>query len=513
MTLNTDHQTEKIEKPADFQTAISATKFGCYNVILLLVCLPAAFAVQFESTLISYIIPAAACDLNLSITQKGLLNSMPFFGMIATGLLTGFLLDTLGRRKILFTGFCIHLFVTLARSLSQSVAFLQAFQFFGGCLTGGFYVALTTYILEFHATEHRGRVQMIFAMLFSVGNIVIPLLSSAILPLNLNLHLPMLDFHSWNLLILITSCNPLFSVIAFYFLPETPKFLMSTGKNEEALNVFRNMYKLNTRNVKHEYPVKSLIEEITNNQDSATNKTSLMEYIKTGWEQIMPLFGKQYGLKLLLVCSVESMFLVGINSFRLYLPQIFQANHEYKLTHNGTSSALCHILGSLNLLPKNEGDACVVNLDDSFQVYLNSMIIAAVTMFAYASAGFLINWFGKKPLLGILGILASLSAFCLYFAPNITVTLTLASLYLACCGVCFDIFLSIIVVIFPTSSRAMAISVALCSGRGLTTLGNMIVPLLVKIGCAPPFIFWGCVIFTALALSFVLPTTGQEDMK
>lgn len=71
---------EVTENPAEFQTAIAATKFGKFNILLILGCIPAALTIQFESTLNSFIIPAAACDLELTSTEKGLLNSMPFFG-------------------------------------------------------------------------------------------------------------------------------------------------------------------------------------------------------------------------------------------------------------------------------------------------------------------------------------------------------------------------------------------------------------------------------------------------
>lgn len=68
--------------PADFETAISATSFGKFNIIYLLIAIPSGWSSQFESTTMSYVIPAAHCDLNLSLQDKGMLNAITYLGKI-----------------------------------------------------------------------------------------------------------------------------------------------------------------------------------------------------------------------------------------------------------------------------------------------------------------------------------------------------------------------------------------------------------------------------------------------
>lgn len=46
-------------------------------------------------------------------------------------------------------------------------------------------------------------------------------------------------------------------------LPESPKFLMSQGRNMEALKEFQKMYAFNTRKPKNTYPVSKLYIENT----------------------------------------------------------------------------------------------------------------------------------------------------------------------------------------------------------------------------------------------------------
>lgn len=55
---------------------------------------------------------------------------------------------------------------------------------------------------------------------------------------------------------------PSFLVAALLFLlPESPKFLISTGRHDEALEVFKGIYMMNTGRSKEEYPVKQLLIE------------------------------------------------------------------------------------------------------------------------------------------------------------------------------------------------------------------------------------------------------------
>lgn len=39
------------------------------------------------------------------------------------------------------------------------------------------------------------------------------------------------------------------------FLPESPKFLMTTGRNEKALTIFRKVYRINTGEPEDSFPV------------------------------------------------------------------------------------------------------------------------------------------------------------------------------------------------------------------------------------------------------------------
>lgn len=69
-------------KHANFEDAIKATGFGKFNILLLCIAVPCSFAQIVEMNGTSFVIPIAQCDLNLSLEDKGLLNSTGYIGKI-----------------------------------------------------------------------------------------------------------------------------------------------------------------------------------------------------------------------------------------------------------------------------------------------------------------------------------------------------------------------------------------------------------------------------------------------
>lgn len=67
--------------------------------------------------------------------------------------------------------------------------------------------------------------------------------------------------HSWQIFLAVASIPSLSAGVAVLFLPESPKFLMSKGRNEEALQVLRKIYIINHGNARGSYPIKELVQE------------------------------------------------------------------------------------------------------------------------------------------------------------------------------------------------------------------------------------------------------------
>lgn len=62
-------------------------------------------------------------------------------------------------------------------------------------------------------------------------------------------------FNSWRLFVAVGSLPSFFAACFIYNISESPKFLMTQGQNNKALQVFKNIYKWNKGKRGETYPV------------------------------------------------------------------------------------------------------------------------------------------------------------------------------------------------------------------------------------------------------------------
>lgn len=81
-----------------------------------------------------FIIPAAQCDLQLSLTEKGVLSAISFLGVVSSSHLWGFLADTRGRRIVLLLSMGSSFFFTLVSSIVPDAWIFIGFRYLNGFL-------------------------------------------------------------------------------------------------------------------------------------------------------------------------------------------------------------------------------------------------------------------------------------------------------------------------------------------------------------------------------------------
>jgi len=63
-------------------------------------------------------------------------------------------------------------------------------------------------------------------------------------------------FRPWRIFVILNAVPSIVAALFLFFLPESPKFLFTNTKEEEALEVLRRMFTLNTGRKLEEYPVR-----------------------------------------------------------------------------------------------------------------------------------------------------------------------------------------------------------------------------------------------------------------
>ncbi|KAF9824895.1 hypothetical protein SFRURICE_009463, partial [Spodoptera frugiperda] len=288
-------------EPQDFEEAIAAAGYGKFNIALMLISIPAFWSSVSVTSSTSYIFTRAQCDMGLSLLDMGTITAMTYGGMISSAMVWGFLSDTLGRKKIMVWGFFCSGLIEIAAAMSQNFAMLLVTRFASGFLFNGPFAVLISYLAELHRTELRARVILLTSLFYTFANTTLPLVAWAILTKDWEFTLfgGSIVIHSWNIFLFTTALMPLMTGMFFLCLPESPKFLMSRGRNEEAMAVFRTIYRLNTGKPAEEYPVKVLVEEKNEQQGQG------MAALRGGYAQLAPLFRPPHAKWLFLISTIH----------------------------------------------------------------------------------------------------------------------------------------------------------------------------------------------------------------
>jgi VNT family MFS transporter (synaptic vesicle glycoprotein 2) len=67
-----------------------------------------------------------------------------------------------------------------------------------------------------------------------------------------------ITFSSWRVFVVVSALTSIAATAFLLFLPESPKFLLSNGRQEQAVDVLRHVYAVNTGRGAGEYPVRFL---------------------------------------------------------------------------------------------------------------------------------------------------------------------------------------------------------------------------------------------------------------
>lgn len=117
---------------ADFEGAIEHTGYGKFHLVLLLICGFVSTSEEMDVISMSFILPSAQCDLNLTTESKGWLNSIIFIGMMAGAYAWGSVADSLGRKKVLIAISFMNALCIVASSFSQTYELFMIFRFLNG---------------------------------------------------------------------------------------------------------------------------------------------------------------------------------------------------------------------------------------------------------------------------------------------------------------------------------------------------------------------------------------------
>ncbi|XP_026478597.1 synaptic vesicle glycoprotein 2C-like isoform X2 [Ctenocephalides felis] len=496
----------EVTQSATFEEAVAVAGTGKFHIFILFTTGFCMAGVITESLGMSFVLPSADCDLNMTLNEKGLLSASAFLGLVLSAHMWGFLADTRGRKFVMRLSLSIALVCSWISSLSHQAWLLTLMRFLTGFLVSGASSTAYAYLGEFHGDKTRARAISWGASFISMGMVFLPAIAWGIIPLNFRYPIPGLgiDWTAWRLYVLICSLPNLLGLIMIITFPETPKFLLATGKTEEALDVLARMYASNKGRKPSDFPIKSLdISGVSGNLAKAGNAREIASLMI---QQTVPLFKKPLVKYTLLICIVQFGMFASSSGMFMWFPVIANDLMSY-YDKFGHYDDVCTVFASRAQFLQSLEDKCDIQVNPS--VFTLTLILGVCFSMAYITVGIVINILGNKNIL-IFGLtLCGSCGIAVYFAKEYYVLVSLFGVFLAA-GVCVGLMNTITVDVFPTHVRAMALCLSLMIGRLGASAGSNGVGYMLEYKCDGVFFVFGGILLLCAFLTIFIPRKRPE---
>ncbi|XP_045504264.1 synaptic vesicle glycoprotein 2C-like [Colias croceus] len=493
------------------EDALKICKFGWFHLRLLLASLCGMLATIMMTTTSSFILPIAECDLDMDNMMKGWLNAIPFLGQIGASVFIGFLVDTFGRRIFLLSGHFGVFLCGLLEGSSQTYWMLIVVKFLQGIAMTISYTAISTMLSEFIHKEIRDRILLLLGSFMSLSLIVVALMSWAILPqtqLYFVIWKGYFELHSWNIYLYVCSLWSLFAFLLYYSLPESPKFLLSEGRDKEALEVLKTMYHVNTGKDKDDFPIKTLQRGKLHEPKA---KLGIKKQIVRSLFEVKDSFDKRNIYNLVLISSMTFVCLSTYTCLRLWYPQISTTIEHYHKDH-GEFGQFCDMINWKNSVkPQIESNTTCVPQVSGTETYVNAIILGVTSLIFSGASSFVVQCLGHRLLIFLIQISCAAASSGLYFTSSSIEIALLISVTCALVQTSSILQGNILVRVFPTKLRALAFSIVMIVGRTGSLLGNVLFPVLLEMGCMAPFLTLSIACLCQASVVYFLPDPNKQN--
>ena len=251
----------------------------------------------FDTGVISGAIPFFQRDFMLSNSMVENITTAGLVGAVIGAMFTGRLSDIFGRRKTILGASIIFVLGAIWSGWSPTPHMLIIARLFIGLAIGISSFSVPLYIAEISPNHIRGRLVSLFQLLITIG-ILVSYLSDEAFANNANLE-------SWRPMFYVGVIPGLILLIGMLFLPETPRWLMSKGREKEGRRILKKI----------EAP-----SEVENSLNGMKEEIAKYKERPKFTEVFKP------WLRTALMIAVGVMFFqqfVGINTVIYYSPKIF----------------------------------------------------------------------------------------------------------------------------------------------------------------------------------------------
>jgi MFS transporter, SP family, sugar:H+ symporter len=421
----------------------------------------------YDTGVISGAILFITDEFTLSPFMQGAVVAALLLGAMVGAAAAGALSDRLGRRRLIILAAITFTVGAVAAAAAPSAGALVAARFVLGLAVGSAALVVPLYLSEIAPTKIRGAIASLNQMMIVVG-ILAAFVVNAILA----------SSGDWRLMLGLAAVPSLVLLVGMAFMPETPRFLVRTGEEDEARDVLEEVRSDGSRADEPERKIEE-IREVDEKEEGGG-----LELLKESW--VRPALVVAIGLAVL-------QQLIGINTIIYYAPTT---------------------LTSVGYGPESA-------------IYAN-LVIGTLNVAATIVAIRIVDRVGRKPMLlgGLVGMVTSLTVLGLSSEllaeptsagdPAAVITLLcLAGFIISFAATWGPVVWVMLPEVLPLSVRGTAMGVAVCLHWGANFLVSQSFPIMLDAWSAGP-VFLGYAVIGVLAFFFVrglVPETKGRSLE
>ncbi|XP_015032980.2 synaptic vesicle glycoprotein 2C isoform X1 [Drosophila willistoni] len=502
---------------SDYENALLQTGFGKFHLLLLTICGLIYMNTAIGVTIISFVLPSATCDFEMTSRDKGWLSASPMLGMLIGSYFWGCLADTKGRRIVLIATLLADGIFGLISSFAPLYIIFMFIRFINGFNVAGTMGIVFPYLGEFQPTKYREKILCWMELFWTFGIILLPGIAWGVIPLKINIGSGSFNYHSWNLFVAMCAVPSLLLGMWLFAFPESPKFLLEHGESEKALDILVYMYVKNTGNRREDYPCTSLREPDRTIQRAGEKSVRSLRFRKPNelklllleiWTQTKTLCKKPYLKNTFITCGIQFCLTTSYYTLMVWFPELFQRFDDYEKAYPGKSASVCDV--SSIVVTNSSFVGCDSAIDQ--QVFLHTIIIGLACIPTSFWLPLCVHRLGVKFFLVFSLTAAGFVTIGLYFVRSSLENLILSCIFEALTSLSISTVYCVMVDLFPTNLRVMAAAMSMTFGRGGALLGNLIFGFLIDLNCIIPIIVFSGMLFISAFLCWMLPSTGSEAL-
>ncbi|XP_072019016.1 organic cation transporter protein-like [Amphiura filiformis] len=383
------------------------------------------------------------CDRN---SKRHLSKSLVLVGKMVGSAIFGQLADIVGRKPMLLLGIIMQVSVGVGASFSPSFPVFCALQFLLGVTASGVFVVALVIATELVGPSKRAFAGIAIEYFYSIGYMSIALIAWRL--------------RSWPKIELAISIPSVVFLAYYWFVPESPRWLLSKGRKEEAKIILTKAAKVNKVELPDEYLDEDIkLEDVKSDNAQRASAWNLIRTPNMRFKTLIIYFA----------WIANSMVYYGLSFFT-------------------------EDLGS--------------------DPYLSFFIAGAVEIPAYISCQLLLDRFGRRRVMFGFMMVGSLALFCCIPIPNEldNVTLTIAMVGKLCISASYATVYLYAAELFPTPIRNVGVGMGSFSSRIGSILSPYILLLADIVSPELPLIIFASFCFVAGIPLLLLPETQGRKL-